>query len=81
MMYQSDLVRLMAMGGGQAHNGDEEEGVSVVTEKKRLTEEGNPFTFSPQLLRLQRDHELFEVITTLHGAPHDNKQEHWFPPL
>lgn len=64
MMHQSDLARFMDMGGGQAHNGDEEEGFSGLTEeqeeRKRLTEEGNPFTFSPQLLRLQRDHELFE---------------------
>ncbi|XP_054886158.1 zinc finger protein 511 [Poeciliopsis prolifica] len=57
MMLQPDLVQFMAMGGSQTHNGDEEEGFRRAAE---LQEEGNPFTFNPQLLRLHRDHELFE---------------------
>ncbi|KAM4729170.1 zinc finger protein 511 isoform 2-T2 [Anableps anableps] len=63
-MLQPDLVQFTTMGGGQAHNGDEEEGFRGATEqqeeRRRQTEEGNPFTFCPQLLRLHRDHELFE---------------------
>ncbi|XP_047208298.1 zinc finger protein 511 [Girardinichthys multiradiatus] len=65
MMLQPDLVQFMAVGGGQAHNSNKEEEFSEATEqqeemRRRQTEEGNPFIFSPQLLRLHRDHELFE---------------------
>uniref|UniRef100_A0A3B5M822 Zinc finger protein 511 n=1 Tax=Xiphophorus couchianus TaxID=32473 RepID=A0A3B5M822_9TELE len=56
-MLQPDLLQLMAMGGSQTRNGDEEEGFREAAEQQ---EEGNPFTFNPQLLRLHRDHELFE---------------------
>ncbi|XP_007546157.1 zinc finger protein 511 [Poecilia formosa] len=57
MMLQPDVVQFIAMGGSQTHNGDEEEGFRGAAEQQV---EGNPFTFSPQLLRLHRDHELFE---------------------
>lgn len=60
-MLQPDLLQLMAMGGSQTRNGDEEEGFREAAEQQ---EEGNPFTFNPQLLRLHRDHELFEVTTS-----------------
>ncbi|XP_015233108.1 PREDICTED: zinc finger protein 511 [Cyprinodon variegatus] len=64
MMFQQDSVHFMTMGGGQTQTISEGHGFKEPTqqqeERMRQTEEGNPFTFSPQLLRLHRDHELFE---------------------
>ncbi|XP_035982368.1 zinc finger protein 511 isoform X2 [Fundulus heteroclitus] len=70
-MLQPDLLQFTAAGGGggggggRAHHSSEEDGFSEATEEQQeersgQAEQRNPFTFCPQLLRLHRDHELFE---------------------
>ncbi|XP_023145361.1 zinc finger protein 511 [Amphiprion ocellaris] len=63
-MLQPDMFQLMTAGDVSVRGCHEESptGASEKQQKRRQSEseEGNPFSFSPQRLHLHRDHELFE---------------------
>ncbi|KAM7408810.1 hypothetical protein PAMA_002503 [Pampus argenteus] len=56
-MLQPETVRLLTEGDVLLKSCDED---CVPGMRRRQSEEGNPFTFSPQLIHLHKDHELLE---------------------
>lgn len=61
-MLQPDLVRLLTEGDVLVKNCDEDCPTGNTQEPRRSEAvEGNPFNFTPQLIHLHKDHELFEV--------------------
>lgn len=59
-MLQPDLARLLNAEGTSSERCHEEDTVESLPGRGEAAE-GKPFNFSPQLLHLHKDHELFEV--------------------
>lgn len=62
-MLQPDLVRLLKEGHVLVSSCAEDDCLTGNSPELRQSEaeEGDPFSFTPQLIRLHKDHELFEV--------------------
>lgn len=71
-MLQPDPVQLLREGGVLAKCCDEDVPVGKTEEPNRGdAAEGSPFNFSPQLIHLHKDHELFEVVQETNTEPTD----------
>lgn len=71
-MLQPDPVQLLTEGGVLAKCFDEDVPVGKTEEPNRgEAAEGSPFNFSPQLIYLHKDHELFEVVQETNTEPTD----------
>ena len=57
-MQQPDIVRLLTGGHVLVKSCDEDTQEDL---RQGDAVEGNPFSFTPQLVHLHKDHELFEV--------------------
>lgn len=71
-MLQPDSVQLLTEGGVLAKCSNEDVPVGKTEDPNRGdTAEGSPFNFSPQLIHLRKDHELFEVVQETNTEPTD----------
>lgn len=71
-MLQPDPVELLTEGGVLAKCCREDVPVGKTEGSSRgEAAEGSPFNFSPQLIHLHKDHELFEVVQETNAEPTD----------
>lgn len=67
-MLQPELARLQTEGNALVKSCDEDCPTGNSQGRgQRESEEGDPFAFAPQLIRLHKDHELFEVTQQQHS--------------
>lgn len=65
-MLQPELARLLAGGQVLLKSCDEDCPSGDTHElRQREADEGNPFNYTPQLIHLHKDHQLFEVTQLL----------------
>lgn len=70
-MLEPDPVPLLTEGGVLAKCCDEDVVGKTEEPSRGEAAEGSPFNFSPQLIHLHKDHELFEVAQETNTEPTD----------